>query len=100
MESHVGTIQNKSQYIGKVTELDVEMVNAADQKQIIQYFTGEVDETPCIRNQLKMALSQKGKRSEPSGGFENVEEEPTKKAKPDHQQLSHELQIMDFLFNF
>lgn len=97
LEFHSGNIPSKAQYIQKSTELKLNIVNVADEKEIIQYFTGEVDDTVCINNELKMALSQRQNKRETT--LEAVEGEPSKKVKTE-QPLSHELQVMEYLLGY
>jgi hypothetical protein len=57
----------------KSSDLDVEMVNVADREDIIKYFTGQVQDTHCINQELKMQLmmaatNKTHKREEPVGG--------------------------------
>ncbi len=61
--------KDKSEYLMKTTELDVEMINIADKEEIEKYFTGQINDTECINMELKLQLLTKSaKRDEPSGG--------------------------------
>lgn len=50
------------------------MINVADRDEVGKYFTGQIDETDCINQELKLQLASKnivvGKRDQPVGGIE------------------------------
>lgn len=61
--------KDKTEYLTKATELEVEMINIADKEEIEKYFTGKINESICINQELKLQLLTKSaKRDEPSGG--------------------------------
>lgn len=66
----------------------------------MKYFTGVIADTPCIKQELKMAISQKGHkhmREAPGSGFQGGDEGPTKKVKTDQP---FDLQVVDYLFQY
>ena len=92
MEHHLKKI---SDYLVKVTEYNVENVTISDREEIINYFTGKVSHTNCINQEAKLALSLKP-RTAPTSGFEDIQEEPSKKIKTDPL----EIQILEQVFKF
>lgn len=80
MEFHLKNL-TKGDYFTKAAQYELDTVNIADQDQIIKYFTGKINSTPCIDEQLKLALSQGRKRDHPAGGFENEQQGLMKKTK-------------------
>lgn len=53
----------------------MDQVGVVDAEDIKKYFTGEISQTDCINQELKIVLSHKSRaRDKPSVGFENIDE--------------------------
>lgn len=80
IESHLKHITD---YINKITEYGVDNVTISDREEIVNYFTGKINDSACINQEAKLNLSLKNnaQRAQPTTGFEEEGGDPSKKLK-------------------
>lgn len=71
--------------MAKASEIGVDLVTISDRDEVKSYFTGKINESQCINQEIKLQLATKNiskVRDQPTTGFEDIND-PNKKQKID-----------------
>ena len=56
--------QSNFDYLERCSKEGVDLINVADKEEILAYFSGQVDSTPAINNQVKIEIGQRQSKRE------------------------------------
>lgn len=85
--------QRDIDYMERCNKEGMVIINVADRDEVLAYFSGKVDTTPAINNQLKIEISQRQSKRE-----EKNAEEQKNKEEEDHEDINY--RVIEWISRF